>query len=49
MSDLLPIGEMYSQVYRLNTSGVDGYDCEKKYVDPLRQIKERQYLTIKKG
>ncbi len=46
---MMPVTEMYSQVYRLNTSGVDGYDVEKKYADPLKQMKERYYLTVKKG
>jgi hypothetical protein len=36
-------------VYRLKTTGIDGYDYEKKYADPARQIKDRYYLTVKKG
>lgn len=45
----MPITDMYSEVYRIKTTGVDGYDFEKKYADPIRQIKERSYMSVKKG
>lgn len=49
MSEAMPITEMYNQVYRVQTTGIDGYDYEKKYADPLKQMKERSYLSVKKG
>lgn len=32
-----------------NLFGIEGYDIPKKYCDPLRNIKEREILTQKKG
>ena len=32
-----------------NLYGIDGYDVPKKYCDPIKIIKEREYLTQKKG
>jgi hypothetical protein len=49
MSEFMPVREMYTQVYRLKTTGIDGYDFERKYADPAQQIKDRYYLTVKKG
>lgn len=49
MSGAMPIPDMYCQVYKLKTTGIDGYDFEKKYADPMKQIKDRFYLTQKKG
>jgi len=49
MSDLMPVKEMYSTVYRLKTTGIDGYDYERSYAAPARQMRERQYASQKKG
>lgn len=35
----MPVTEMYSTVYRLKTTGIDGYDYEKKYADPVKQMR----------
>ena len=32
-----------------NLFGIEGYDIVKKYCDPLKNIKEREFLTQKKG
>ncbi len=32
-----------------NFFGIEGYDIVKKYCDPLKNIKEREFLTQKKG
>jgi hypothetical protein len=49
MDNVMPVGEMYSTVFRLKTVGIDGYDFEKKYADPARQVRERAYASQKKG
>lgn len=40
---------MYKVINKLNTKGIEGYDFEKKYCDPLKQVQEREYAKIKKG
>jgi hypothetical protein len=40
MSDgIMSIPNMYGEVFRLKTDGIEGYDFEKKYEDPTRMIK----------
>lgn len=44
------VEHMYQLANRMETNwGIEGYEAAKKYADPARQIKEREYLTQKKG
>jgi hypothetical protein len=36
---IMSIPNMYTEVYRLKTDGIEGYDFEKKYQDPTKMIK----------
>lgn len=41
---------MYDVTTRADrTLGIQGYEVIKKYQDPIEQIKQREYLTQKKG
>ena len=43
----MTIPTMYTEVYRLKTAGIEGYDFEKKYEDPTKIIKERQAQSVR--
>lgn len=46
----MTVEQMYSVVRGETGSwGIDGYEVAKKYIDPLRQIKEREYAKQEKG
>ena len=44
---IMSIPNMYGEVYRLKTDGIEGYDFEKKYEDPTKMIKERQSQSMR--
>lgn len=42
----MSIEQLYEVKNRRNSQwGIQGYDVPKKYLDPVRQVKEREYLT----
>ncbi len=49
MSSSFDTRSMYNQINRSADYGIGGYHIEKVYVDPLEQIRQREYAKIKKG
>lgn len=46
----MPVREMFIYSHKPNNLfGIEGYEVPKKYCDPLKNIKERQYLKQTKG
>ncbi|CAD8089233.1 unnamed protein product [Paramecium sonneborni] len=44
MEDMFKIATRQTSVF-----GIEGYEAPKKYVDPIRQMEDRKFLTQKKG
>jgi hypothetical protein len=46
---MLTVNELYAMSTHKGEGGIEGYDFEKKYFDPIKEVQQRELLKVKKG